>query len=362
MEWRNTRCMPTQLNADFEDYIDQLVKRDGKPLASTTKANYKEYAKWIGEYCSKALTIELLSDQAEIERLVDEVRAGFNANPGPNRKHDFNKYRVSDTKTVLKHYREFLQNKATPSVPKAVGKRNPDWIRDELLLALELYLAHRKSPPGKTSREVKALSQELRQLRKQLGTPESATLRNVNGVYLKMMNFRSFDPDYTKQGKKGMERGNSLEEPVWNEFINDITRLNEICALIRQGIYSSTDAAGEFDDAESVFIEEAEEGRLLTRIHVSRERNRELVRSKKESVLRKESKLVCEACGFDFAEKYGERGEGFIECHHNKPVHTLVEGGKTKLADLSLICANCHRMVHSKKPWFSIEQLRAILS
>jgi len=176
------------------------------------------------------------------------------------------------------------------------------------------------------------------------------------------MNFRSFDPDYTKQGKKGMERGNSLEEPVWNEFINDITRLNEICALIRQGIYSSTDAAGEFDDAESVFIEEAEEGRLLTRIHVSRERNRELVRSKKESVLRKESKLVCEACGFDFAEKYGERGEGFIECHHNKPVHTLVEGGKTKLADLSLICANCHRMVHSKKPWFSIEQLRAILS
>jgi hypothetical protein len=25
--------------------------------------------------------------------------------------------------------------------------------------------------------------------------------------------------------------------------------------------------------------------------------------------------LACEACGFDFRERYGERGEGFIECH-----------------------------------------------
>ncbi len=49
---------------------------------------------------------------------------------------------------------------------------------------------------------------------------------------------------------------------------------------------------------------------------------------------------------------------GFIECHHTKPVATLVEGEKTHLDDLVLVCANCHRMVHRGKPWLSIGELK----
>jgi hypothetical protein len=37
-------------------------------------------------------------------------------------------------------------------------KRNPAWNRDELILALDLYLRHRASPPSKTSNEVAELS------------------------------------------------------------------------------------------------------------------------------------------------------------------------------------------------------------
>jgi predicted HNH restriction endonuclease len=38
------------------------------------------------------------------------------------------------------------------------------------------------------------------------------------------------------------------------------------------------------------------------------------------------------------------------------------EGDETKLSDLSLVCSNCHRMIHKNKDhWLSIEELKDIL-
>ncbi|MGV9346354.1 HNH endonuclease [Streptomyces spiralis] len=54
-------------------------------------------------------------------------------------------------------------------------------------------------------------------------------------------------------------------------------------------------------------------------------------------------------CGFDFSTVYGERGQGYIECHHVVPLHETGEGTK-KLADLALICSNCPRMIHRCAP------------
>ncbi len=74
------------------------------------------------------------------------------------------------------------------------------------------------------------------------------------------------------------------------------------------------------------------------------------------------SALTCEACGFDFAATYGERGQGFIEVHHRKPVHTLAEAGATRLEDLAIVCANCHRMIHSARPWLNVDQVKLLLA
>ena len=63
-----------------------------------------------------------------------------------------------------------------------------------------------------------------------------------------------------------------------------------------------------------------------------------------------------------FGDHYGQHGEGFIECHHTRPVHTLKPGERTKICDLRLLCANCHRMIHAKRQWLSMEQLMAILN
>jgi hypothetical protein len=34
-----------------------------------------------------------------------------------------------------------------------------------------------------------------------------------------------------------------------------------------------------------------------------------------------------------------------------------IQGQKTKLQDLALVCANCHRMLHRRRPWLSIKEL-----
>jgi predicted HNH restriction endonuclease len=63
----------------------------------------------------------------------------------------------------------------------------------------------------------------------------------------------------------------------------------------------------------------------------------------------------------EYGGAYGARGEGFIECHHTKPVESLGDDTPTKLSDLALLCSNCHRMIHAKRPWLSLAELSAAL-
>ncbi len=238
--------------------------------------------------------------------------------------------------------------------------RNPDWVRDELILALDFYLMYRSALPDKRSREIQQLSTDINKLDQSIGLSGGDTFRNTNGVYMKLMNFRRLDPTYTAEGKVGLTRGSKAEAVVWNEFADDTVRLSAVAQAIRDGMSTDVDAADaqEIDDPD---FTEAEEGRLLTRVHRRRERNRKLVQQKKKSFLKKHGRVFCEACGFDFEETYGKRGSGFIECHHTKPIHTLKPGEKTKLDDLKLLCSNCHRMVHAKSQWLTFTELRNLL-
>jgi predicted HNH restriction endonuclease len=89
------------------------------------------------------------------------------------------------------------------------------------------------------------------------------------------------------------------------------------------------------------------EGRKSKYTHLRIERDPDVIRLKKSDVLKREGSLVCEICGFDYEETYGSFGKGFIEAHHLVPLSTL-QGtpAKTSIADLIVICSNCHRMVH----------------
>lgn len=72
--------------------------------------------------------------------------------------------------------------------------------------------------------------------------------------------------------------------------------------------------------------------------------------------------INCSVCGFNFGEKYGEIGEGFIHVHHLKPLSEIKNGYTLNpLEDLRPVCPNCHAMLHQRNPALSIEELRAII-
>lgn len=101
------------------------------------------------------------------------------------------------------------------------------------------------------------------------------------------------------------------------------------------------------------------EGKIIERLHKSRERNSKVVELAKKNFIAAYGKLFCQACGFDFNDVYGE---AYIEAHHTIAVKDMKPGHKTRLDDIAMLCANCHRMVHKKRPWLSIDDLKAIIS
>ena len=232
--------------------------------------------------------------------------------------------------------------------------KNPPWSRDEHILALDFYISREPKIPGKESKEVIRLSEMLNELGRKLSGDRTETYRNPAGVYMKLMNFRRFDPEYKGVG---LAHGNKDEQVVWNLYVNNRAELSKLAHRITQFISTeeSSEALPELSEDE----EEGNEGQVLSRMHRYRERNQKLVAKKKTKFLSENSKLHCEACGFDFKQRYGERGADFIECHHTKPVSELETNGKTKISDLVLLCSNCHRIVHRKKPWLSFEELVA---
>jgi 5-methylcytosine-specific restriction protein A len=236
--------------------------------------------------------------------------------------------------------------------------RNPKWTRDELLLTLDFYHKNFPKIPEKNSDIISSLSKTLRNIQKTLDNNIDSKYRNENGVYMKLMNFHHINPEYSG---KGLESVSQLDREIFEEFINKKDELSEISEKIKEIVNSS-----DYDPTVKEIIDvdddyEGREGKLLTRVHKYRERDSKIVKKKKVQVLKNKGKLECEGCGFNFRVNYGERGEGFIECHHIKPVSKIEKNEKTKLVDLVLLCSNCHRMVHRKKPWLNLEELTELI-
>ena len=61
-------------------------------------------------------------------------------------------------------------------IVRAFLTTNPKWQRDELILALDLYLRHSASPPGKDSDEILDLSDTLNRLAEYLSIPHEGKI------------------------------------------------------------------------------------------------------------------------------------------------------------------------------------------
>jgi len=94
------------------------------------------------------------------------------------------------------------------------------------------------------------------------------------------------------------------------------------------------------------------------RQHKRLERNRSLAEKAKKSL-----GYRCKVCDINFEEQYGEVGKNFIEAHHLTPISKL-EGDKIQLdvrKDFTVLCANCHRMIHRLDDTSNIPLLKSLI-
>ncbi|MBL0189318.1 MAG: HNH endonuclease [Candidatus Obscuribacter sp.] len=110
---------------------------------------------------------------------------------------------------------------------KQKKKRNPPWSREELILALELYL--RAGLLDDHSPEVQQLSEALKDLAF-VQKEDPKVFRNPNGVAMKLANFAALDPNYKG---KGLTAGGRLDKEIFEEFFGQQLALATETRLLR---------------------------------------------------------------------------------------------------------------------------------
>ncbi len=199
------------------------------------------------------------------------------------------------------------------------------WTRDELILVLDLYFKISVSASNERTPEVSALSKLLRTAPMNAAFLADHAFRNPEGVYTKLSKFLTHDPLGIG---KGLPNPSELQKQVWSDFAGDRSRLERTARIIRTS-FESNPKEDEYEFDQGGGVDEAAEGRIISRLHRLRERNLALVEKKKRMALAK-GKLICEVCNFDFKAAYGDLGDGFIECHHKTPLSTLEPGRRQR--------------------------------
>lgn len=243
-------------------------------------------------------------------------------------------------------------------LPVTKGSGNANWTRDETILALDLYLKLGHAP-GPKHPDIQKLSALLNRMPWHSPESRTGTFRNPDGVSLKLLNLRSY------------ERGKGLtfsriDAEVFAELASHPERVACLADTIRKALYideaerSSISAASSSEEPEWEFAE----GRLLTSLHMRRERSRK-VRQELVAQRKKDGQLGCDLCLWTCVSASDAFREAVFEAHHLIPLAHLVESHKTKLRDVALLCANCHRLIHRaielEKRWLTLEQARSIL-
>ena len=234
-------------------------------------------------------------------------------------------------------------------------RQNPDWTRDEVVLACQLTMENGWKSVGASDPRVGELSDLLQLQRAHPAELRGAKFRNRNGVGRKTVDIATQHPDYKGKATNGGQH----DRKVLLEFLADPARMTAEAAAIRAAILADAAEPAEVADLDLDGLS-ADEGRVLERLHLRRERDARLRDKVVQAYKRRHSAVACEACGFDFGTVYGERGSDYIEVHHRTPLH--VSGPtKTRPEDLVLLCSNCHRMIHCKAPWLTVDELVSLL-
>ncbi|MGO7604755.1 HNH endonuclease signature motif containing protein [Rhizobium ruizarguesonis] len=231
------------------------------------------------------------------------------------------------------------------------GHGNPNWTRDETILALDLYFRLGGNIPSPSDKRIAELSQLLRSMPYHQEAAKQQSFRNADGVGFKLMNLRQVATG------KGLANVSKMDRDTWAEFGGRPEEVHRITAAIRAGIAMLR------PEEASIDLDEFSEGRLLTALHLRRERSPKMRKLLLQQ--RRPRGLICEMCDLHRSEMPFEFQEALFEVHHILP---LADSGErlTKLSDLALLCACCHRLIHkaiaSTGQWLSVGDVKKQLS
>ena len=231
------------------------------------------------------------------------------------------------------------------------GHGNPNWTRDETILALDLYFDLGQKTAPATDERVRALSELLRRFPYHAKASRKESFRNPDGVAFKLQNLQQVATG------RGLGNVSETDRDVWLELGSSQEATKSRADLIRVGVAAS--------EALSPFHEEAEftEGRVITELHSRRERDPRL-RERLLDSRRASDRLFCEMCGTPPPSTNPALRDAHFEVHHIIPLASSTGCRTTRLSDLALLCANCHRMLHRaialEKRWISIAEGKVI--
>ena len=228
------------------------------------------------------------------------------------------------------------------------GHGNPNWNREETILAFDLYCRLDGNVGSVSNDAIESLSELLRSLPYHSEWNKRATFRNIDGVRFKLQNFKSVIDG------GGLAHVSKLDRWVVNDFHRDPARLAVIAGNIESNVQLVEPK--DFDDADDLELN-FPEGRTIVALHRKRERARGL----RQRLLAKERKqgFRCKICGLSRPNLTSALEESLFEAHHILPLSSSATGVQTKLADLALLCACCHRAIHKlmtiRGEWVSVE-------
>jgi len=236
------------------------------------------------------------------------------------------------------------------------GHGNPNWTRDETLLALNLYQRLSGQVPGPDDPQVIALSQRLKALPVHQAAEKRDSFRNPAGVAFKLQNIRQVATGH------GLGNVSSLDRAIWQEF----GKAPELVQRLVDAIGAEV-TGGEVDEAAVAAVDDDEEfaeGRVLTAMHRRRERNTKL-RGRLLSKRQEAGTLRCDCCGDGPKLLPIDLALAGFEAHHVTPLAESTRSA-TRLADLALLCATCHRLIHRAmhlhKRWIGVAELKALMA
>lgn len=213
------------------------------------------------------------------------------------------------------------------------------WTEDEQIVVLYYYFE------GAKGYKEHALVQELSRKYIKNHSPSS--------IAMKIGNYASLDVG--KEG--GLDHTSKLDKKVWNELSGQKELLEEKAKRILDtfSIMSGAELSELPLESEALLLSEG----TKCVISVNRyERNKE---ARGKCIHHYGAK--CQICGFDFQEKYGNIGEGFIEVHHKIPISEIGDVYEVDpIKDLIPTCSNCHSMLHRKKgETLKVEELKEMM-